>query len=183
MKIRSCLAATGFAIAVSTLPLPALCQEIADRKVLIGKLIPITGDFQRSVDLTVPFQVNSTKLTQAAQAQLDELGAALGSVELRGLNFGVFGHTDASGSATYNLKLSKERALAVVAYLVDRFKIPHARLKSAGYGESRLLEGLKPTAARHRRVEIVAYAPKGTTEPNKSNPPEKKKDGGFRAIN
>ncbi len=48
----------------------------------------------------------------------------------------VSGHTDAIGNDDYNLRLSKDRAQAVVDYLV-RNGISSSRLSSVGYGETR----------------------------------------------
>jgi outer membrane protein OmpA-like peptidoglycan-associated protein len=47
----------------------------------------------------------------------------------------IAGYTDSKGSDEYNLKLSKDRALAVVTYLTDN-GINKERLLSSGYGES-----------------------------------------------
>ena len=68
----------------------------------------------------------------------------------------VVGHTDSVGTLESNLKLSAERADAVVKALVGR-GIEPARLKSAGVGpfspvaSNRTDEG----KAKNRRVEIV----------------------------
>ena len=87
-----------------------------------------------------------------------ELGAALAGERLKPLEVGVYGHTDASGAAAYNQKLSEKRAAAVVQYLVQRFSLEPKRLRHAGYGEERLLEGIDANSPRHRRVEIVVFA-------------------------
>ena len=47
-------------------------------------------------------------------------------------------HTDARGSAPYNLKLSRLRAKAVADYIIAQGKINPKRLKPKGYGESEL---------------------------------------------
>ena len=90
---------------------------------------------------------------------LAERGAALAGERLAPYDVGIYGHTDASGRAAYNLTLSQARAAAVVRYLVERFGFEAARFRHEGYGEERLLEGLAPNAAAHRRVEIVVFAP------------------------
>lgn len=48
----------------------------------------------------------------------------------------VSGHTDSRGNDDYNMRLSKDRAQAVVDYLV-RNGISSSRLKAIGYGETR----------------------------------------------
>ncbi len=144
------------------------------REELTGRLIPVTGEPQRSVDLSVPFARNSAELTATAREQLDELGAALAGAELKRFDVGVYGHTDASGRAAYNQKLSEGRAAAVAKYLVRRFSLDPQRFRHAGYGEERLLEGIDPESPRHRRVEIVVFAgvPPIVPEPRVGSGPE-----------
>ena len=135
---------------------PALAT---DREKLIGQLVPVTGENSRSVDLAVAFAKNAADLTDVAREQLDELGAALAGEKLASYDVGIYGHTDSSGPAEYNLKLSQARAKTVVHYLVERFGFEASRFRHEGYGEQRLLEGLDPNAAAHRRVEIVVFVP------------------------
>ena len=66
----------------------------------------------------------------------------------------IEGHTDASGSAAYNLELSRVRARAVRDYLVQRHGIDAARLKTVGYGKDRPIEDSDPHAAINRRVQF-----------------------------
>ncbi len=72
----------------------------------------------------------------------------------------VTGHTDTSGSAAYNLELSRRRAEAVTSELV-RQGVPATEIATVGRGEEDLLV---PTAdgvrePRNRRVEIVVPQP------------------------
>jgi len=70
----------------------------------------------------------------------------------------VVGHTDNQGGLDYNMKLSKDRADAVVKALVGTHKVAAARLAAFGVGP------LSPVAsnlteegrAKNRRVELVA---------------------------
>ena len=149
-------------------PLPAGAASDApgapmDRGELTGRLVPVTGDEVRSVDLTVPFARNSAKLTEPAREQLAELGKALADERLREFEVGVYGHTDATGAAAYYRKLSELRARAVVDYLVERAGLDWARFRHGGFGEERLLEGVHPNSTRHRRVEVVVYGAAGGT--------------------
>ena len=146
----------AFCLGLAGAGAPALAT---DRDTLTGQLVPVTGEESRSVDLAVAFAKNAADLTDVAREQLDELGAALAGEKLAPYDVGVYGHTDASGPAEYNLKLSQARAEAVVRYLVEHFSFEATRFRHEGYGEERLLEGLDPNAAAHRRVEIVVFAP------------------------
>jgi OmpA-OmpF porin, OOP family len=74
----------------------------------------------------------------------------------------IWGHTDSLGTDAYNLKLSQQRASAVVDFLVEN-GIETGRLNWAGFGESRPLASndTEEGQARNRRVELHIRAPKG----------------------
>ncbi len=74
----------------------------------------------------------------------------------------VEGHTDTRGSASYNLKLSKERAEAVKNWLVEHGCVNPDRIEARGYGESRPLvypEKRPEDYAKNRRVVIRIIMP------------------------
>jgi outer membrane protein OmpA-like peptidoglycan-associated protein len=100
------------------------------------------------------FEYNSAALTPTAREQLDQLAQALTAPGLSEASFRIEGHTDAVGSADYNLRLSQERALAVVDYLADH-GVSRARLQAIGKGKSELLPSLPPDAAENRRVKVI----------------------------
>ena len=66
-------------------------------------------------------------------------------------SFAVDGHTDASGTANYNLSLSERRANAVVEYLATK-GIDKSKLLAKGYGPTKpqSTDRFDPT---NRRVE------------------------------
>jgi outer membrane protein OmpA-like peptidoglycan-associated protein len=70
----------------------------------------------------------------------------------------IVGHTDNQGAFDYNLDLSRRRAEAVAAELVKNFRIPQARLRSAGVGFLAPVGSNASDAGRalNRRVELVA---------------------------
>lgn len=65
----------------------------------------------------------------------------------------IEGHTDAHGSAEYNLELSKRRAVAVMRYLVGH-GIDASRLVAVGKGKTSPLVA-DPFDGRNRRVQFV----------------------------
>jgi OOP family OmpA-OmpF porin len=73
------------------------------------------------------------------------------------LNLYVVGHTDNVGGLESNMKLSQDRAAAVVEALVKSHGIPAARLKSFGNGPYAPVESndTDEGKARNRRVELV----------------------------
>jgi outer membrane protein OmpA-like peptidoglycan-associated protein len=68
----------------------------------------------------------------------------------------VAGHADASGSRASNLDLSKQRASAVLDYLVAA-GVPADRVTAEAYGDTRPVAGNLTPRGRslNRRVELV----------------------------
>ncbi|VAW48130.1 Flagellar motor rotation protein MotB [hydrothermal vent metagenome] len=71
-------------------------------------------------------------------------------------NIRIEGHTDASGSDSFNLNLSQKRADAVKALLLD-YGVEAGRIKAAGMGESLPVADNNSEAgkAKNRRVDII----------------------------
>ncbi len=70
--------------------------------------------------------------------------------------FHIAGHTDSSGSASLNERLSRERAASVRSYLVSH-GIEAGQITSEGYGEDYPIASNKTAAGRqeNRRVEVT----------------------------
>lgn len=107
----------------------------------------------------VYFESNSAKLTPESTGPLDEAGTALEKFPV--LKLEVEGHTDVSGPADLNLRLSQARAETVRQYLLDRFKLKAEQLTAKGYGESRAeTAGLTPQQRKQdRRVVLRVLNP------------------------
>lgn len=108
-----------------------------------------------SINMQINFEYNSAEIAGSSAKTMATLAKALASPQLEGRRFTVVGHTDASGSASYNKALSDRRAAAVRRYLIDS-GIDAGRLRAVGKGESDLLNSGDPNAAENRRVEIQA---------------------------
>lgn len=101
----------------------------------------------------VTFEFNSAVLTAEGKVVLEPaVKFLLNQPQLR---TEIAGHTDSIGSEAYNLKLSRQRAESVRAYLVSRGVSP-AQLSAAGYGETRPVASNQTDEgrARNRRVEL-----------------------------
>ena len=101
----------------------------------------------------VTFERARPVLTSAAGRSLEELRVAL--TQHTEWTFEVQGHTTEAGSPEANLALSRERAEAVVAWLVDH-GIPSSRLVAHGYGEAKPLHDAvgAEEALRRNRIEL-----------------------------
>ncbi|MBK1839060.1 OmpA family protein [Azospirillum sp. YIM B02556] len=107
------------------------------------------------ISFQVEFAFNSAQLSPKATGILNELGRALTSPDLSAYRFQLTGHTDAVGSADYNLALSKRRAASVRDYLTKTFGVSPGRLMARGLGSQQLLDPANPASDANRRVEIV----------------------------
>lgn len=113
----------------------------------------LTGEGR--IDLNILFDFAKAVIRPDGMSQLDELGRILMSPALEPRRVGIYGHTDAAGSAELNLNLSRERAEAVRDYLVERFAAPPERFETRGFGKERLKLPDAPLDEANRRVEIV----------------------------
>lgn len=107
-----------------------------------------------SLSLMIQFDFNSARVKPESQQALANLAQAVQSTELGNAKFAIEGHTDSKGRADYNLKLSQQRADAVVALLVSR-GVQSGRLVATGKGSNEPANAADPLAAENRRVRIV----------------------------
>ena len=107
-----------------------------------------------TVDLSIQFEFDSAKILPESKPLLDNLARAINSNELRGFAFMVEGYTDGVGLPSYNLRLSDQRAIAVLNYLATSGSVNRSRLKAVGKGSNDLLVPDRPDAAENRRVRI-----------------------------
>ncbi len=90
-------------------------------------------------------------------------------------NILVEGHTDSTGSDSYNLTLSKNRAQAVTGYLVDN-GIDRGRFTTKWYGESqpKYDNSTAEGRSKNRRVELAIVANEELKEQAKKEAEQKK---------
>ncbi len=103
----------------------------------------------------IHFKFDSASLTSEAKSILDRAVSAIRSNPSQ--NIQIEGHTDSTGSDSYNLDLSQRRAESVVNYLASK-GVNSSRLNAKGYGESSPVSSNDTAASRaqNRRVEIFA---------------------------
>jgi outer membrane protein OmpA-like peptidoglycan-associated protein len=99
------------------------------------------------------FKVGSAEIPETLKAQLEVFADVLRARRGTGKQVRIEGHADASGSATGNATLSRQRAESVRDYLVSRGADP-AMLSSVGLGSSTPRNSADPFAPENRRVEI-----------------------------
>ena len=101
----------------------------------------------------IKFATDSPIIDVVSYPVLDEAAEVMKSY--KNLVMIIEGHTDSTGSAAHNLKLSKERAESVRQYLVSKGVSPF-RLRIVGYGEERPIasNATRTGRATNRRIEF-----------------------------
>jgi OmpA-OmpF porin, OOP family len=141
-----------------------------------GKPAAPSGQLQ----LSVQFELGSANVSPASRELLAKLGAAMNSPALAGQLFRIEGHTDSTGDAAGNQRLSERRAQSVQAFLEKNSGVVAGRLLALGKGSSEPLDPTNPKAAVNRRVVIatldaaaapVAPATAPAVEKEKAAPP------------
>jgi len=112
-----------------------------------GIVVDLLGD--------ILFDHNSAQLKPDAHARLAALAKrinASGKFEMR-----VEGHTDNTGAADYNMKLSQDRAKTVAGVLAGLLNTDPARISWLGHGMTKPSTSNATAAGRaqNRRVEII----------------------------
>jgi len=101
----------------------------------------------------VNFESASDRLLDEGQVVLNDAADVL--LADPDLNVEVQAHTDSQGAAQYNIDLSKQRALAVVRYLILR-GVPAEQMTARAFGESKPIADNATAEGRklNRRVEF-----------------------------
>ena len=111
-------------------------------------------DADGRVAIQVNFAVDKAEILPESRPQIEQVLALLRDDPA--LSLSVEGHTDATGDADHNQRLSQARAQSVMAALVEQ-GIEAERLQAAGFGQSRPMadNDTEEGRARNRRVELV----------------------------
>lgn len=102
----------------------------------------------------VEFEFNSNKLAGSSTASLDKVAQLL-TEDTSWRILRVYGHTDSKGSSAYNKKLSQERAVAVMNYLISK-GVPSDKIVVMGFGYEKPIATNATESGRqtNRRVEL-----------------------------
>lgn len=103
------------------------------------------------------FKINSSTLSDSAKTSLEKVAGVF--VEYPETNILVEGHTDDTGSDTYNMQLSEKRAQAVSDYLTSK-GVAANRFTVKWYGEAqpKYPNDSEANRALNRRVELAIMA-------------------------
>lgn len=103
------------------------------------------------------FDFDSDVIKGAARSNLTDLARSLQNYP--NTEVLIVGHTDATGTDSYNMDLSYRRANSARAFLISQ-GIPSNRVRTEGRGETEPVG----TDAQNRRVEVAIFADEATRE-------------------
>jgi len=136
-------------------PEPVVTQEI----VVTDTAGTITTTINNVINIRAAllFAFDSDILSNDAKAVIDERTAKYRDRGKLTSNVEVVGHTDSTGSASYNQGLSERRARAVADYLTQNTNITSEKIDAVGRGETDPIasNNTKEGRAENRRVTIV----------------------------
>jgi outer membrane protein OmpA-like peptidoglycan-associated protein len=101
------------------------------------------------------FDVNSSRIRPESAGVLQEIAEAVKSSP--GTKLLIVGHTDSDGGEADNLRLSRERSLAVKNALVNTYGLDASSLNTDGKGETEpaVKNDTREAKAQNRRVEFI----------------------------
>lgn len=176
--IKTAILLSFFALTVSAAPFEAGAEEMPSVDALIDALSKKKGPAEKIrsfapskleetggksgggslVSLqTVEFEYDSAKLTDRGRETLDRVAEAFKKVAKTrswacSQGYRLVGHTDGTGSDSYNMSLSYRRAESARAYLQSRGV--QTALNVEGKGKTQLKDANHPDSSVNRRVEI-----------------------------
>lgn len=113
-------------------------------------------DKSEQINFQIVFDFDSAALREDQKPKLSSLCEVMNVIDIE--KFRIVGHTDASGSADYNQRLSQLRAEEVKRFLVSDCGIADTRLEAVGVGKDFLLDKDDPRSDANRRVEFQAMS-------------------------
>lgn len=134
------------------------CPIKVQREVIKETKVIVTEADRKVVDEAIKnleFDLGKATIRAKSYATLNKVAALL--VE-KNFSLKLAGHTDNTGSMALNLRLSKERAEAIKAYLVSQ-GANASRIEATGYGPNQPIASNKTAEGRqkNRRVEFTLY--------------------------
>ncbi len=154
-------AVIGGAVGAATGAIVGAMMDKQERELrqIEGVNVTRVGDDELKVTVRneVLFDYNSAGLRSASRSSLQEMADVF--QRYPDTTIVVKGHTDSTGSAAYNNRLSERRAGTVENYLQD-LGVRGSRIEAVGYGESqpRASNGSASGRQLNRRVEINVRA-------------------------
>lgn len=127
-------------------------EETATVAAAVDEYTPV--DRQTQINVQISFDFDSAALRSDQAPKLANMCESMKLMD--GTVFQIIGHTDSSGSAGYNERLSLLRAQEVRRHLISSCGVAEDMLKAIGMGETAPYNQDNPRADENRRVEFQA---------------------------
>ena len=149
-------------VAANTDSIERVKTRLADSISHANARITNLDNYEEKIATVVHFPTNSATLGDGARGVLDDMvNRASG---WKGYIIEVRGYADTTGTQPYNLRLSTQRAVAVVRYLTEQKDVPMRRvLNPTGYGSAQAVASNTTPDGRamNRRASIRVLVNKG----------------------
>lgn len=128
-----------------------LAQERRNNQIAITRIDAET--LRLDVRSEASFDINSASLRKDFRDSLDTMADIIGEYDQTAVH--VIGHTDSTGTQSYNQQLSEKRATSVSRFL-SRSGVDKQRIRFSGRGENNPIDSndTKSGRSKNRRVEI-----------------------------
>ena len=129
---------------------------------MAGTGVIVKPNANGNIDLVMPgnitFSFDNATLSTSFMPTLDKLASTMNEYNQNTIT--IAGHTDSTGSDSYNMTLSRDRAYAVANYLSAR-GVSSNRINVVAYGKTRPIADNSTEYGRqqNRRVEVTVNAP------------------------
>jgi len=137
-------------------------ERITTTSETLNSRISSLDSYDVAKTITINFKVGSAKLTADAKTALDQIAEeAKGD---KGQVIQIAGFASSDGKETLNRRLSRERADAVMSYLIENHDISQRRIITPlGYGETHEAadNSTRDGRKQNRRVEVAILVSKG----------------------
>jgi outer membrane protein OmpA-like peptidoglycan-associated protein len=152
-------------------------QRQLERKLLLERRnnqVAITRIDDQTLRLDVrseaSFEVNSVGLRKDFKTSLETMANIISEFDQTAVH--IIGHTDSTGTQSYNQQLSEKRATSVSRYL-SRNGVDRKRMRYSGRGENNPIDSNSTSSGRskNRRVEIYLKTIIKGQEPEAFRPP------------
>lgn len=120
--------------------------EIPLQQIIVGNYVVLKNIF---------FNTDSYSLKMESKSEIEAIARFMNLNPT--VHFEIGGHTDNVGNATYNQKLSEQRASTVVTELVTKYGVDAKRLTWKGYGSTKpcVANDTPEHRAQNRRTELI----------------------------
>jgi outer membrane protein OmpA-like peptidoglycan-associated protein len=146
--------------------LQAARQKLIAAQAETERRLASIGQYDQKAVTRVYFASGSIALNAQGRKDLHEIAAQAAAIP--GANFRIVGHTDSTGNAAANQRLSNQRASAVTAYLLKACNVPPVQIMGvAGVGQELPQDTDDLGGAKNRRVAVfvlISAASQGVSQ-------------------